>query len=274
MVLFPNAKINLGLNVTAKRTDGFHNIETIFLPVALCDVLEFVESTEGNTKLTVSGANLDGLSDDNLVVRAWKLMHDNYKIPPVDIHLHKLIPTGAGLGGGSADAAFMLKGLNEFFQCGATVKDLEKLAAVLGSDCAFFIRNTPAYAEGRGEILEPVNIELSNYRILLINPAIHVSTREAYEGVTPQIPAISLKQMMGMDKREWQKNIKNDFELSVFLKHPEIASIKEELMAFGAIYAAMSGSGSTVFGIFNRNTDIQPIILQFSKYFYWNGNFI
>jgi 4-diphosphocytidyl-2-C-methyl-D-erythritol kinase len=274
MVLFPNAKVNLGLNVIARRPDGFHNIETVFLPVSLCDVLEFVESAEGQTHLTITGSNLDIPSNENLVVRAWRLMNENYKVPPVDIHLHKLIPTGAGLGGGSSDAAFMLKGLNEFFQCGANVKELERFASVLGSDCAFFIRNTQAYAEGKGEILEPVNIELKNYKILLINPAIHISTSEAYKGVVPQIPSKSLKQMIGLEKSEWQKNITNDFETSVFLKYPDIAAIKEKLITSGAVYAAMSGSGSTVYGIFHDNMDIHSILLHYSQYFCWFGEFI
>jgi 4-diphosphocytidyl-2-C-methyl-D-erythritol kinase len=274
MVLFPNAKINLGLNVTEKRTDGFHNIETIFLPIALCDILEIVESNSNTTRLTITGAELDGATDDNLVMKAWKLMHEKFNIPAVEIHLHKIIPTGAGLGGGSADAAFMLKGLNEQFQCNAKVIELEELAAKLGSDCAFFIRNIPAYAEGRGELLEQVNIDLSNYKILLINPAIHVSTREAYEGVKPENPVISLKQMINLESKDWQKNIKNDFELSVFAKHQEIAKIKNELINDGALYAAMSGSGSTVYAIFQENMHIQEIISRYRKYFYWYGNFV
>lgn len=271
MLLFPNAKINLGLNVTAKRPDGFHNIETIFIPISLCDVLEFVELPEGDTKLAVTGAVLDGLPDDNLVVKAWKLMHEKFDIPAIDIHLHKLIPTGAGLGGGSADAAFMLKGLNEFFQCGASDDELEKFASTLGSDCAFFIRNIPAYAEGRGEILEPISIKFYNYRILLINPAIHVATRDAYSGVIPEIPDTSLKQSVKLDIIEWQQYIKNDFEKSVFLKHPRIYEIKEKLISFGAVYAAMSGSGSTVYGIFNPEIDIQPLLAEYNGYFYWFG---
>lgn len=274
MVLFPNAKINLGLSVTSKRTDGFHNIETVFLPIGLCDVLEFVESTEGRTKLTVSGTCLEGTSEDNLVYRAWSLMNKNYGVPPVSIHLHKVIPTGAGLGGGSADAAFMLKGLNEFFKCGADIKKLELMAAALGSDCAFFIRNTAAFAEGRGEILHPVQINLSIHKVLLINPGIHVSTREAYEGVQPQLPQVSLNELSKLDKSEWQRTIQNDFEVSVFKKHPEIASIKEKLIEAGAVYAAMSGSGSTVFGIFPDLFDFQTLSDNYSNYFCWVGEFI
>lgn len=274
MLLFPNAKINLGLNVTSRRSDGFHNIETVFLPVALCDVLEFVESVDDSTKLTVTGTNLDSPPEENLVFKAWKLMHENYKVPPLEIHLHKLIPTGAGLGGGSADAAFMLKGLNEFFQCGASIADLEKYAAMLGSDCAFFIRNSPAYAEGRGEILQPITIDLDNYRVLLINPAIHVSTKEAYEGVTPKIPEKSLRQILGLNKTQWQGNVKNDFETSVFIKYPKISAIKDKLINAGAIYASMSGSGSTVYGIFEKQMDLQFLIAEFSDIFYWNGDLI
>ena len=274
MVLFPNAKINLGLHVTGKRPDGFHNIETIFLPIDLSDILEIVESTDGKTNLTITGAELEGTSDDNLVVKAWKLMYEKYKIPAVDIHLHKLIPTGAGLGGGSSDAAFMLKGLNSLFQCNAKIGELEQMAATLGSDCAFFIRNSPAYAEGRGEILEPIDINLQNYRILLINPAIHVSTREAYEGVKPQISSISLKETIRLNGTEWQKNMKNDFEPTVFAKHNEIGDIKADLLNAGAIYAAMSGSGSTVYGIFEKSFDFRSLLIQYKKHFSWVGEVV
>jgi 4-diphosphocytidyl-2-C-methyl-D-erythritol kinase len=274
MVLFPNAKINLGLHVTGKRPDDFHNIETIFLPIGLCDVLEIVESGKGLTQLTITGAKLDGKLENNLVFRAWQLMNEIYKIPPVDIHLHKLIPTGAGLGGGSSDAAFMLKGLNELFQCNVKINELEQLAAKLGSDCAFFIRNIPAYAEGRGEILQSLELDLNNYRILLINPAIHVSTREAYEGVIPQKPAVSLKEIIKLNEPDWQKNIKNDFERSVFQNHPEIQNIKEDLINSGAVYAAMSGSGSTVYGIFENSADFRAIEIMYKKYFTWIGELI
>jgi 4-diphosphocytidyl-2-C-methyl-D-erythritol kinase len=269
MMLFPNAKINLGLNVTAKRFDGYHNIETIFIPVSLCDILEFVESSD--TKISITGADLEGKPEENLVVKAWQLMNQHYQVSPVDIHLHKMIPVGAGLGGGSSDAAFMLKGLNEFFKCGAQTRDLEKLASKLGSDCAFFIRNIPSFGTGRGEILKPISIHLEGFQLLLINPSIHVSTRDAYSGVKPSLPKKLLEDIITQNPDSWQQLIANDFEESVFFKYPEIARIKEKLISAGAIYASMSGSGSTVYGIFDIDLKIQNLISEFTGYFIWNG---
>jgi 4-diphosphocytidyl-2-C-methyl-D-erythritol kinase len=269
MVLFPNAKINLGLNIVAKRPDGYHDIETILLPIPLCDVMEFIES--GVSRITITGINLNEDPTQNLVVKAWGLMSKLYHIPPVEMHLHKIIPVGAGLGGGSADAAFMLKGLNEYFKCGASLSELEGLASELGSDCAFFIRNTLAFGKGRGEILEPLSFNLNDYQILLVNPSIHISTKNAYSGVKPKLPEKSLKQLINYDIKEWQGLVTNDFEKSIFARFPEIGWIKNNLIKEGAIYSSMSGSGSTVFGIFANSVNLAKLKAQYRDFFCWNG---
>ena len=273
MILFPNAKINLGLRVIKKRPDGFHDIETIFLPLKLCDILEFVDDGKKNTNLTVTGIGLDTGTDDNLVVRAWNIMNRKFNIPAVSIHLHKVIPVGAGLGGGSSDAAFMLKGLNERFNCGCAAAELRLLAAELGSDCPFFIDNLPAFATGRGEILESVRIYLDNYEILLIKPDIHVATREAYSGIVPAVPDTSLKTLILNPVPEWQQTIINDFEPVVFHNYPEIRSIKDKLLGSGAVYASMTGSGSAVFGIFATGK-IPGELKESGTYFTFHGKMI
>ena len=271
MILFPNAKINLGLRILERRNDGFHNIETFFLPIGLFDILEFIESPGQFPCITISGVHIDGNPVENLVVRAWKLMHDQYKISAVDVHLHKAIPVSAGLGGGSADAAFMLAGLNRYFKCGISLSELENMAGQLGSDCSFFIRNQPAFAKGRGELLEPFGLSLTKYNILLVNPGINISTREAYAGVTPRGREKSLKELLHQPITSWQGQIENDFEKSVFAKHPEIRQIKEEMLATNAVYAAMSGSGSTVYGIFDETIALEKIVADYSGYFVWTG---
>jgi 4-diphosphocytidyl-2-C-methyl-D-erythritol kinase len=198
-------------------------------------------------------------------------MHLQYHIPSVEIHLHKIIPIGAGLGGGSADAAFMLKGLNEHFQCGASIPDLENLASELGSDCAFFILNSPAFGKGRGEILEPLTIDFENYQVLLVNPSIHISTQDAYSGVKLSKPAISLKELISYNIKDWQDLIINDFEEFIFKRFPEIGWIKSNLIKEGAIYASMSGSGSTVFGIFENTADLAHVKEHYRDFFCWTG---
>lgn len=267
MVLFPNAKLNLGLYVTQKRPDGYHNIETCFYPVAITDILEFVESRD-KTSIQYSGNAIPGDPQENLCIKAWNLLHEKYRIPSVAIHLHKHIPIGAGLGGGSSDAAFMLKGLNEFFQLGISTGKLEEFASGLGSDCAFFIRNTPCFAEGRGEILTPINLDLSKNKIVLINPGIHISTSEAYSMVTPKLPLHNLRDSLKLPITNWQHSIYNDFEQGVFQKHPKIAQIKKRLLSAGAIYAAMSGSGSSVYGIFESDIP-QNFLSDFNEMFCW-----
>ena len=253
MITFPNAKINLGLNIVEKRPDGYHNLETIFYPINLQDALE-VTRRENNDKeytLHISGSSLEGEPEDNLVVKAYKLLKKDYPgLLPVDIHMYKHIPAGAGLGGGSSDAACMIKLLNDKFSLGLSTERMEEYAVKLGADCAFFIRNKPVFATGIGNLFEPVELSLKGYHIILIKPDIFVSTRDAFAEIKPVRPAVSLKEIVKQPIETWKSSMKNDFEDSVFKKFPEIAAIKDELYDLGAVYAAMSGSGSSVYGIF------------------------
>lgn len=253
MITFPNAKINLGLNIIEKRPDGYHNLETIFYPINLQDALE-VTRRENNDKeytLHISGAPLEGEPEDNLVVKAYKLLKKDYPgLLPVDIHMYKHIPAGAGLGGGSSDAACVIKLLNDKFSLGLSTERMEEYAVKLGADCAFFIRNKPVFATGIGNLFEPVELSLKGYHIILIKPDIFVSTRDAFAEIKPVRPAVSLKEIVKQPMETWKNSMKNDFEDSVFKKFPEIAAIKDELYDLGAVYAAMSGSGSSVYGIF------------------------
>lgn len=253
MITCPNAKINLGLNIVEKRPDGYHNLETIFYPINLQDALE-VTRRENNDKeytLHISGSPLEGEPEDNLVVKAYKLLKKDYPgLLPVDIHMYKHIPAGAGLGGGSSDAACMIKLLNDKFSLGLSTERMEEYAVKLGADCAFFIRNKPVFATGIGNLFEPVELSLKGYHIILIKPDIFVSTRDAFAEIKPVRPAVSLKEIVKQPMETWKNSMKNDFEDSVFKKFPEIAAIKDELYDLGAVYAAMSGSGSSVYGIF------------------------
>lgn len=253
MITFPNAKINLGLNIVEKRPDGYHNLETIFYPINLQDALE-VTRRENNDKeytLHISGSPLEGEPEDNLVVKAYKLLKKDYPgLLPVDIHMYKHIPAGAGLGGGSSDAACMIKLLNDKFSLGLSTERMEEYAVKLGADCSFFIRNKPVFATGIGNLFEPVELSLKGYHIILIKPDIFVSTRDAFAEIKPVRPAVSLKEIVKQPMETWKNSMKNDFEDSVFKKFPEITAIKDELYDLGAVYAAMSGSGSSVYGIF------------------------
>jgi len=255
MTTYPNCKINLGLHVVGRRPDGYHDLETVFLPVPdLCDELEIVEND--TLQMQQEGIVLDNAPEDNLCTRAWQLLHDEFNIPPVVIRLHKNIPFGAGLGGGSSDAAFTLKMLNSLFSLRLSDSDLSLRAARLGADCPFFIHNRPAYATGIGDILEPIDLDLSPYRILIEIPeGEHVSTKEAYSGlkrdlfgdIRPDL-RVAVKQPIG----EWRRLIVNDFEASVFPAHPAIAALKDDLYSRGAIYASMTGSGAAVFALFDK----------------------
>jgi 4-diphosphocytidyl-2-C-methyl-D-erythritol kinase len=266
MLVFPNCKINLGLHIVGKREDGFHNLETVFYPVPFKDALEIIPSTNTDIEFTATGLAVDGNAADNLCVKAYHLLKQDFpEVPSVKIHLHKAIPLGAGLGGGSADAAFMLKLLNEKFHLNLSTDQLINYALQLGSDCPFFIINKPCFATGRGEVLEETTLELSAYKIVLINPRIHVSTGWAFSNITPALPIKSIKEIIQQPIYTWKDELKNDFETAVFTAHPAIKAIKETLYAQGAIYAAMSGSGSTVFGIFEPNTG--PVSLKDSNYF-------
>lgn len=261
MLVFPNAKINLGLNITEKRPDGYHNLETIFYPIPVEDALEVNVLNEVNEKFRLHQAGLEiaGAAENNLVVKAYKLLDEKFDLPPVDIHLYKHIPSGAGLGGGSADAAFMLKLLNERFSLALSDGELEEYAAKLGADCAFFISNRPTYAEGIGNIFSPVSLSLIGYQIWLVKPNIFVSTRDAFAQIKPHRPAMSLKEIVKLPVEEWKGCMVNDFEESVFPQFPAIAEIKEEMYRQGAIYASMSGSGSSVYGLFKADAALPDV---------------
>ena len=249
MIVYPNAKINLGLNVLRKREDGYHDIFSVFYPVKEClDILEIVKSER--FEFTKSGIEIpDG---ENLCEKAWKLLDTDFGIGNVKIHLHKQIAIGAGLGGGSADASFTLKSLNELFELKITNIQLEKYALKLGADCPFFIDNTTKLIEGIGEEMTSIDLDLSDYEILLVNPDIHISTKEAFSGVVPEIPEQAVEQIIQLPIKEWKNKLKNDFEKSVFIKYPKLIDLKDKLYKEGSIYASMSGSGSVVFGFFEK----------------------
>lgn len=264
MLTFPNCKINLGLYITARREDGFHNLETIFYPVYLRDALEIIPAKNVET-MHLSGKVVAGDSKDNLVWKAYKLLQAQFPtiIPQLDIYLHKAIPMGAGLGGGSADGAFMLRLLNKEFNLRLTDHYLAELALTLGSDCPFFIYNTPQFAAGRGEQMSPIAIDLSGFSIQLICPRVHVSTAQAFKMITPRHAPFNLKELPQVPVKDWKHTISNDFEAPIFLQHPVLESIKQQLYTGGAVYASMSGSGSAIYGIFHKggraviNADIQ-----------------
>ena len=255
MIVFPNCKINLGLHILGKREDGYHNLETVFYPLNLTDILELLptKETSNSFSFSQSGLTVEGSSSDNLCVKAYQLLKKDFpNLPAMKLHLHKAIPMGAGLGGGSADGAFTLRLLNDKFFLQLDEKALLQYAAKLGSDGPFFIINKPCYAGGRGELLEPVPISLKGYHIVLINPGIHISTAWAFAQLTPALPEKDLRKIIEAPIDTWRSDLKNDFEGPVFQAHPEIGNIKEILYQRGALYAAMSGSGSTVFGIFRE----------------------
>ena len=253
MRLLPNCKINIGLHVVRKRADGYHDLETIFYPVyGLHDVLDIeVEDGGQDIELTTGNIQIDCSSDDNLVVRCYRQMRARHpQVGSVRVHLTKNIPFGAGLGGGSSDAAHTAVALNELFRLGLNKKQLAEEVRSLGADCPFFIHNRAAFATGIGDILTPIDLDLSGWNLVIVKPEIHVSTRDAYAGVTPQEPLIQLKYIARRPVSEWQSLMHNDFEHSVFQAHPELAAIKDRLLDLGATYAAMSGSGSALYGLF------------------------
>ena len=270
MIVFPKAKINIGLRITRKRPDGYHDIETLFYPVGLCDALEFVISAEplDNDSFTVTGIGTGSDPEDNLVVKTLEKLREKYSFPFLKIHLHKIIPAGAGLGGGSSDAAFLLKAILRHFDL-LNDEDILKAAALeLGSDCPFFIECIPAYATGRGEILEPIRQILSGYYILLLNPGVGISTREAFQNCHPVTPTTSLLQLIEHPATEWKELIINDFEDFAFKKYPVIGEIKESLYSCGALFSSMSGSGSTVYGLFQEKPKISA---ELKDFLIWEG---
>ena len=271
MICFPNAKINIGLQITEKRPDGYHNIDSVFYPIAIKDILEVLPGSPEQQEpicFQSSGIEIPGNTSDNLCVKAAKLLLDDFPhLDKLRIHLHKIIPMGAGIGGGSADGAFTLRLINDKFGLNLSQSQLIDYASALGSDCPFFILNKPCLARGRGEILEPLELDLQGFRILLINPGIHINTGWAFSRIDIRNNHFPLKKAITLPMDEWRQHIENDFEKVVFSEYPVIESVKEMLYQNGAIYASMSGSGSSVYGIFEDNlASFQPKIP--SSYFY------
>lgn len=270
MLTFPNAKINIGLSITTRRADGYHNLETIFYPVAVRDALEIIDAADNQTSLHVTGLTVAGDPDKNLAWKAYNLLLSDFpeKVKPLSIHLHKLIPMGAGLGGGSADGAVMLSMMNEYFSLGLTTNILEQYALQLGSDCPFFICNKPAFASGRGEQLEEISLDLSDYSFQFIFPELHISTALAFSGITPAQAPYPLRNIVSLPISEWKLKIINDFEESLFPKYPVLAQAKDQLYAGGALYASLSGTGSTVYGIFKKGARAEVNIdAPFGQYY-------
>lgn len=268
MVSFPVCKINLGLNILRKRSDGYHDIETCFYPVPWTDILECIPSKEFS--FTSSGLTIPGDAGENLCVKAFQLLKKDLGLDEVSIHLHKIIPAGAGLGGGSSDAAYTLRLLNTVFELNLPQEKLRRYAAMIGSDCAFFIQDLPMMGTGRGDVLHPVAVNLRGKRLALVIPPVHVSTAGAYAGVKPKEPEVAIQQIVEqMPPARWKENLVNDFEQPVTNKYPETGRIKDTLYAMGAIYASMSGSGSSVFGIFDGEQQID--MTKFKGYTFWSG---
>lgn len=261
MITSPIAKINLGLNVVEKRADGYHNLETVFFPVPIEDTLE-VQPMNADCPLTVdcdlqvSNNPIDCDPQDNLVVKAYKLLKADFPtLPRIHCHLWKRIPSQAGMGGGSSDCAYMIRLLNEQFQLGLSDEQMMAYAAKLGADCAFFIKSQPCYAEGIGEQLTPIKLDLTGWTLCVVRPDIPVPTREAFSRIRPHYPAINCREAVSQPVETWKDTLVNDFEESVFALHPEIGAIKDKLYKMGATYAAMSGSGSALFGLFKEEPD-------------------
>ena len=262
MICFPNAKINIGLQITGKRNDGFHNLTSIFYPIAIKDVLEVLpaeEDQQESISFSSTGIEIPGSPANNLCIKAGKLLQEEFpQLPKLRAHLHKSIPMGAGIGGGSADGAFMLKLINNKFGLSLDSNQLIRYASALGSDCPFFIHNKPCIASGRGEQLEPIDLDLTNYKILLIHPAIHINTAWAFSKITINENPSSLKDAIKLPIIDWKNHLVNDFEKAVFEEYPVIEAIKRMLYQKGALFASMSGSGSTVYGIFDSTVGFQP----------------
>ena len=268
MITFPNAKINLGLNIVSKRPDGYHDIETVFYPVGIKDALEMVKTAADDTTLVVSGMTVTADAEKNLVMKACRRMQQRYGLPPVSIFLHKAIPFGAGLGGGSSDAAHMLLMLRDYFQLPLSDDELAAEAAALGADCPFFIYNKPLMAKGIGNEFSPVSLSLKGYYLVLVKPEVVVSTADAYAQVVPELPEIPISELIARPVEEWRGTLVNDFEKSVFPAYPQIAMIKQLLYDNGAVYASMSGSGASVFGLFTSSKNLES---KFPGCTVWGG---
>lgn len=278
MICFPNAKINIGLNIIGKRSDGFHNIQSIIYPISLCDALEIIEIKD-EKKICLnkisdkifyssSGVSIPGDNASNLCVKAYELVSDKFKLPKVAIHLHKLVPIGGGLGGGSSNAAYTIKQLNNLFELNISDDLMEDLASQLGSDCNFFIKNKPVYVYERGSKYKAVSLDLSGYYVFIVYPRIHISTAEAYKKVKIT-EEVNLIDMIKLPVEEWKYNIFNSFEDNIFKEYPLIKSIKDQLYSQGAVYASMSGSGSCVYGIFKDN--VSSLTSFFPYYYVWSA---
>lgn len=260
MITFPCAKINLGLNIVSKRPDGYHNLETVFYPIPLTDALEikYMDEkfpSESPCDLKITGNDVDCNEEDNLVIKAYQLLAADFQLPRVHAHLVKRIPTQAGLGGGSSDAAYMIRLLDERFRLNIGIPEMERYAAKLGADCAFFITADPSYAEGIGDVLMPADVPgagLGGYYLAVVKPSVAVSTRDAYAAIVPKTPAKCCRDIVRQPIETWKDELVNDFEAPIFAMHPELAAIKQSLYDAGAVYAAMSGSGSALFGIFRE----------------------
>ena len=257
MVAFPPCKINLGLRIIAKRTDGYHDLETCFYPIPWTDVLEVIHAP--STTFAYSGHVIPGDPSSNLCEKAYRLLQRDFNIGPVGMHLHKVLPMGAGLGGGSSDGAYMLRLLDKLFELHLAKEKLSEYASILGSDCAFFIGDGPMIGKGRGEILTSVDLTLKNTYAILLKPDIHISTATAFAGITPNQPAVAIDEVVNNDPSTWKSTMHNDFEDSLFPKFPVLGQLKEQLYEAGAFYASMSGSGSTIYGLFKEQTSIAPM---------------
>ena len=257
MITFPNAKINIGLNIINRRADGYHNLETVFYPIQIKDALEVIENSE--MSFETSGIEIPGDASNNLCLKAYHLLRKDFDVPNIKIHLHKHIPIGAGLGGGSADAAFFIKLVDAKFKLGLSVEKMQDYCRLLGADCAFFIENKPVYAFNKGDVFESVMLDLSPYHLALVMPTVHISTAEAYSGVKPKQPTQSLKELIGLPVEEWQGKITNGFEEHILKNHSPIQRVKDALLEAGALFALMSGSGAAVYGIFKEPVDLSEL---------------
>ncbi|MBS1558220.1 MAG: 4-(cytidine 5'-diphospho)-2-C-methyl-D-erythritol kinase [Bacteroidetes bacterium] len=266
MVVFPHCKINLGLNVLSSRADGYHNIETCFYPVALTDILEIIPSPQFS--FTQSGLVIPGAAEENLCVKAYRLLKKSFDIGYVKIHLHKVIPTGGGLGGGSSNGAFTLQLLNRIFALKLSEPEINNWASQIGSDCTFFTQAKARIGKGRGEELHPTPVSLKNYFLVLVIPPVHVSTAEAYAGIALTKPKNTIEEILEMPMSRWKDRLINDFEKSVFTKYPVIGALKEKMYSLGATYASMSGSGASVYGIFEKPIELKD---ELTGLFYWSG---
>lgn len=284
MVVFPNIKINIGLFVTGKRPDGYHNIESIFYPVPWCEALEVVDRVEdqrpyaegelkaiteqGKVRFHQYGLDIPGAAANNLCIKVYQLLEEWFNLPAVDMHLLKALPIGAGLGGGSADAAFCLRALKDFYQLRISDHEAMELLAKVGSDCPFFWKNQPMFVHGRGEKMHPIELSLKGYCVLVIYPNIPISTKEAYAGITPKAAPVDLHLLADLSIESWREVVHNDFEASVFPNHPELPAIKARLYEMGAMYASMSGSGSALYGVFSEAPDLDKDLIVFP---HWVG---